>query len=193
MEPDVLNAMAKWPDVPDVYGWLELDRHGRWLLRGEPITHPQSKAFIAKNYGVDPRGCWFFQNGPQRVFVELACTPWIFHWVSPHWCHQGGERVAQVYRALIDPDGLLLLDTNWGPGLVNHLDLAFAASLVCQKDGQPLTDEAEQAFFDEKPQSNHLELAFRWQNRLIPLEKLPDRDIAGRFGFVQKPQESKGR
>jgi hypothetical protein len=26
---------------------------------------------------LDERGCWFFQNGPQRVYVKLEATPYI--------------------------------------------------------------------------------------------------------------------
>ncbi|HMN64893.1 MAG TPA: DUF2946 family protein, partial [Burkholderiaceae bacterium] len=38
MDEQVLHAMARWPDVPAVWGWLRLDRRGRWLLvdRGRP-------------------------------------------------------------------------------------------------------------------------------------------------------------
>ena len=66
----VLRAMAKWPNVPAVFGWLSLDRRGRWLLRGEPIGNAAARQFISRNYQSDPHGRWFFQNGPQRVFVE---------------------------------------------------------------------------------------------------------------------------
>ena len=37
MDEDVLRAMTRWPDVPAVYGWLSLDRRGRWLIRGETL------------------------------------------------------------------------------------------------------------------------------------------------------------
>jgi hypothetical protein len=30
-----------------------------------------------RNYAVDERGCWYFQNGPQRVYVQLEATPYI--------------------------------------------------------------------------------------------------------------------
>ena len=79
----VLRAQAKWPGVPDVYGWLSLDRRGRWLLRNpvreiyEPIGNAALRQFIARNYARDARGRWFFQNGPQRVFVRLAYTPLV--------------------------------------------------------------------------------------------------------------------
>src|SRR5262245_12573859 len=77
MDEAVRRAIAKWPNVPAVYGWLSLDRRGRWLLRGEHIDNPAITAFIARNYEHDASGRWFFQNGPQRVFVDLDYTPII--------------------------------------------------------------------------------------------------------------------
>jgi hypothetical protein len=87
MDESVKLALAKWPNVPSCTGWLALDRRGNWRMRdeaaqrsgaaGSTIRHPALLAFIARNYGADEAGRWFFQNGPQRVYVELAYTPWI--------------------------------------------------------------------------------------------------------------------
>ena len=33
MDPIVRRAIARWPNVPAVYGWLKLDRRGRWSVR----------------------------------------------------------------------------------------------------------------------------------------------------------------
>jgi hypothetical protein len=87
MDDIVKAAMAKWPDVPDCYGWLALDARGNWRMRdarcqalnlpGDIIRHPSLINFINRNYTVDERGCWFFQNGPQRVYVDLETTPYI--------------------------------------------------------------------------------------------------------------------
>ena len=38
MDEMVVRSMAKWPDVPDVYGWLSLDRRGNWLIRSTSAT-----------------------------------------------------------------------------------------------------------------------------------------------------------
>src|ERR687884_636735 len=82
MDDRVLRGMAKWPNVPAVYGWLGLDRRGNWLLKSEPITNPVITAFISRNYERDGHGRWFFQNGPQRVFVALAYTPHVYRATS---------------------------------------------------------------------------------------------------------------
>ena len=77
MDDTVMRAMAKWPNVPNAYGWLALDARGRWLLKGERIGNAGVVEFIGRNYAPDDRGRWFFQNGPQRVFVTIEIAPWI--------------------------------------------------------------------------------------------------------------------
>ena len=92
MDDIVKQALAKWPNVPACYGWLGLDARGRWYLRDDLVQaagpFPQSKGsllqheklieFIGRNFLEDDDGYWFFQNGPQRVYVELENTPWIW-------------------------------------------------------------------------------------------------------------------
>ena len=87
----VKQAMAKWPDVPHCYGWLGLDARGNWYMRddatqaagpfaqskGSLLQHDKLIDFIGRNYASDEQGRWYFQNGPQRVFVELESTPYI--------------------------------------------------------------------------------------------------------------------
>jgi hypothetical protein len=64
MEDWVHKALARWPDVPALFGWLSLDRRGRWRIRGEVITRPQIVDTINPNYAADEHGRWYFQNGP---------------------------------------------------------------------------------------------------------------------------------
>ena len=92
MDDLVKQAMAKWPNVPDCYGWLGLDERGHWYLRddaaqasgsfqsgakGSLLRHDKLIEFIHRNYARDAQGAWYFQNGPQRVYVDLAATPFI--------------------------------------------------------------------------------------------------------------------
>src|SRR4029450_12811758 len=92
MDDIVKQALAKWPNVPHCYGWLGLDARGNWYLRddrtqaegpfaearGSMLQHDKLIAFIGRNYDHDERGQWFFQNGPQRVYVELDAAPWVW-------------------------------------------------------------------------------------------------------------------
>ncbi len=129
MDPEVLRAVAKWPDVPAVYGWLALDRRGNWLLREGlaggygRIGNAALRDFIARNYAADERGCWFFQNGPQRVFVRLAYTPLVVH-------HEGDALVDHCGRPVraaatyLDDEGSVLVHGALGIGVLDDRDLA---------------------------------------------------------------------
>ena len=130
MDETVLRSMAKWPDIPDVYGWLSLDRRGNWLIKGERIGNLALREFIARNYQPDPRGCWYFQNGPQRVFVVLAYTPLVLHLEGGNagdalFDHCGRAFFPQ--QAFLDEEGSVLMQARQGGGLLDDRDLAAYA------------------------------------------------------------------
>lgn len=144
MDDIVRQAMAKWPHVPHCYGWLGLDARGGWYMRddrvqaagpfpharGALLRHDKLIEFIHRNYEADDAGRWYFQNGPQRVYVELEATPWVWR-IEPSGqvvSHTG--RAAQVHACVLDEAGRLYLDTDIGFGLVHSLDMALAAEAV---------------------------------------------------------------
>ena len=47
MDAAVIAALAKWPNVPAVFGWLRLDRRGNWLIREQQIRQPTLAAASA--------------------------------------------------------------------------------------------------------------------------------------------------
>ena len=122
MDPIVAQAMARWPNVPAVYGWLSLDRRGNWLIRGERIANHALREFIARNYEADDAGRWYFQNGPQRVYVSLAYTPLVVH-------HEGGALFDHCGRAFaaacayLDDEGSVLVEGAGRIALVDDRDL----------------------------------------------------------------------
>lgn len=127
MDDAVLRSMAKWPDVPDVYGWLSLDRRGNWLLQGERIGNQALREFIARNYTADSKGRWYFQNGPQRVFVALAYTPLVLHFEVGNagealFDHCG--RPFACEKAFLDEEGSVLMLGKPGIALLDDRDLA---------------------------------------------------------------------
>ena len=126
MDDIVLRSMAKWPDVPDVYGWLSLDRRGNWLLKGERIGNQALRDFISRNYTADARGCWYFQNGPQRVFVALAYTPLVLHFEGEALFDHCG-RPFLPEQAFVDEEGSVLMQGIQGIGLLDDRDLAAYA------------------------------------------------------------------
>ena len=132
MDEIVKSAMAKWPNVPAVYGWLELTSRGEWKIKGEPIGNEAICEFIGRNYTNDGCGNWFFQNGPQRVYVSLTATPIIYRLdefgrLQTHT----GAMPHDLRAAYADANGRLFLDTELGSGLVDSQDtVKFAERLV---------------------------------------------------------------
>ena len=151
MDDIVRQAIAKWPNVPHCYGWLGLDARGNWYLRddrtqamgpfaqarGSLLQHEKLIDFIQRNYEHDEAGQWFFQNGPQRVYVELEATPIVWR-LAPDFAitaHSG--RPAQPTACLLDEEGKLYLASSLGLGLVHTLDMGIAADAVEQGRWQP--------------------------------------------------------
>ncbi|MDD5332640.1 MAG: DUF2946 family protein [Rhodoferax sp.] len=150
MDQIVKQAMVKWPNVPLCYGWLGLDARGNWYLRddsvqargpfsegvapskGALLKHEKLIDFIGRNYQADAQGQWFFQNGPQRVYVELEATPLIWRVNGDLSVQDHNGRVARVQNCLLDEQGRLYLQTDAGFGLVHSLDMVHAADAVEQ-------------------------------------------------------------
>ncbi len=146
MDDIVRQAIAKWPHVPHCFGWLGLDARGNWYMRddaaqaagpfplskGSLLKHDKLIAFIERNYEHDDAGQWFFQNGPQRVYIELECAPWIWR-LGPGFdatSHTG--LAAQPQAAILDELGRLYLVTQLGLGLVHTLDVETASDAIEQ-------------------------------------------------------------
>lgn len=129
MDPQVSSGLARWPDVPAVYGWLALDRRGHWLLRETAagkfgrIGNAALRDFISRNYAPDARGCWYFQNGPQRVFVKLAYAPLVLHYEGDALFDHCGRPV-EALETYLDEEGSVLMLTGRGLGLLDDRDLA---------------------------------------------------------------------
>ena len=161
MDDLVKQAMAKWPNVPDCYGWLGLSARGNWYMRddrtqaagaiapggkqakGSLLQHEKLIEFIARNYLADAQGRWYFQNGPQRVFVELETTPYIWR-VSADFsvtAHTGVP--TQVQTCLVDEHGHVYLVTDLGFGLVHTQDVVQAAEAVQAGVWQPQACEEQ--------------------------------------------------
>jgi hypothetical protein len=126
MDEIVVRSMARWPDVPAVYGWLSLDRRGNWRIKGERVTNAALREFIARNYQPDPRGCWFFQNGPQRVFVELAYTPLVVHYEGEALLDHR-SRPFEARKFSQDEEGSVLIEGAGAVALLDDRDLHLVA------------------------------------------------------------------
>ena len=174
MDDIVKQALKKWPNVPHCYGWLALDARGDWYMRddrvqaagpfprvkGSRILHEKLREFIERNYLHDDDGCWFFQNGPQRVYVELEAAPWVWRLSegeadAPPAVASHTGLAAHFESAWLDEAGRLFLATDLGLGVVHTLDMGLAADAV---------------------------EAARWRPTEVRFDSLPQR-----FGFRLKP------
>jgi hypothetical protein len=154
MDEIVKAALKKWPNVPACRGWLALDARGDWYMRddrvqaagpfpqvkGSRIRHDKLREFIERNYAADEGGAWFFQNGPQRVYVELEAAPWVWRLnagVLPPTIESHTGLAARFESAWLDEHGRLFLATDLGLGIVHTLDMGLAADAVERGDWAP--------------------------------------------------------
>ena len=155
MDDIVRQAMVKWPNVPHCHGWLGLDARGNWYLRdaqaqalggfasgvagarGTRLLHQRLIEFIQRNYAADEAGRWFFQNGPQRVFVELEAAPWVWRVAPDRAVSAHDGRPARVQAVFVDEQGRVFLRTDRGFGIVHTLDMVAVADAVEAGDWAP--------------------------------------------------------
>ena len=183
--------MAKWPDVPAVHGWLGLDRRGRWRLKGELITNDAANRFIDRNYARDEAGRWFFQNGPQRVFVSLEYAPFVYRLddAGTLTAHTGRTARAPVVAASLDEEQNLTLVTDVGPGLVDDRDLEALSERLGSPDGEPMDDDEVEARLAAAAAGRQPpDLGLAWEGgEVTPIEFIPAAELPARLGFVRDP------
>lgn len=196
MDEIVKQAMVKWPDVPHCYGWLALDGRGAWRMRdertqelgllGDKIDHPALLAFIARNYMHDKRGCWYFQNGPQRVYVSLSSTPYIARTdPAQGFLLQTGEPLSMLDGAWITEEGQLILAGNEKVAQVDDRDMAEYLALF-RLNGEPVSDEKLLAWLANPADRDRLTM--ETPSRRVPVQRLHSKEIAQHFGFVREPK-----
>jgi hypothetical protein len=193
MDESVKLALAKWPNVPHCYGWLALDARGAFRMRdhaaqaaqqpGDVIRHPALLSFIYRNYAHDARGAWYFQNGPQRVYVELETMPFIAR-TDPAlgFVTHDGKALGEVRQAFMTDDGRLLLQTASRVAMLDDRDLAQSLPRL-NMESQPCDDTALIDWL--KSPIRMLELMLDAQP--IRVEWLASDALESRFGFVARP------
>ena len=152
MDEMVARSLAKWPNVPAVYGWLELDRRGNWLIKGQRIGNPALRDFIARNYEPDERGRWYFQNGPQRVYARLERAPLVFRLTEGGFVDHCGEHVGRSALLWIDPHGTVVVRGSRGVGILDDRDLLDFSERLVGPDGHAVGDGLESA---SRPRIGH--------------------------------------
>lgn len=204
MDELVRQAMHKWPNVPHCFGWLRLDARGGWRMRderaqqqglaGEPIRHPALLAFIERNYAHDEQGRWYFQNGPQRVYVDIEWMPRILRTQPaaeglPSLLLHTGEAFGAVEAAWMDEQGRLYLRNGDQVAGVDDRDLVH---LLPALHVAPVADTGahEEALLRWLDGDDGIAPQFCPGAQPLPLQRVTASDIAQQFGFVALPRQA---
>ena len=187
MDEIVLRGMLKWPNVPSVYGWLRLDRRGQWLIktvggRFERIGNAAVSEFIGRNYASDADGRWYFQNGPQRVYVTLDYTPWVYRLddIAGALVAHTGAAPRAIECVFLDEAGALLLHTELGIGVLLDRDLAAVLERVADPRGGDI-----ESLIEKISQGGEARVVL--QGNVVTIASIRAADVAGRFGFNPRP------
>jgi hypothetical protein len=192
MDEWVVNALKRWPNVPALFGWLSLDRRGRWLIQGEVISHPRIVETINRNYAADEHGRWFFQNGPQRGYMQLESTPLLLLVAENQagFVTHTGRSVEQIRAAYLDEEGSLVLMTEHGAAEVAGKDLAWTLERL-SKDGRPVDDDALAAALAQKSGAD-TGIALSVGRDRVPLLRLDFADAPATLSFDRHPAPREG-
>lgn len=196
MDEIVKQAMAKWPNVPHCYGWLALDARGNWRMRderaqalklaGDKITNPALLGFINRNYTHDEKGRWYFQNGPQRVYINLEATPYIARTEPGQgFVLHTGEPLAGIDGAWMTEDGHLLLKYREKVAFVDDRDMVHCLPLLRMGE-DAASDEQLLTWLHQPTIAAALVLDYAGQH--LTVQHIARDKLAAQFGFVATPQ-----
>lgn len=196
MDEIVKQAMAKWPNVPHCYGWLALDARGGWRMRderaqalklpGDKITNPALLGFINRNYMHDDKGRWYFQNGPQRVYINLEATPYIARTDPTHgFVLHTGEAFTDIESAWLTESGQLVLKAGEKIALVDDRDMAQCLTML--KIGEDVASD-EQLLNWLNSTGDAQEIMLDHKGKRVAIKRIRHDELAAHFGFEIAPQ-----
>ena len=194
MDYIVKQAMAKWPNVPHCYGWLRLDARGVFRMcdevaqknasAGDPIRHTSLLAFIYRNYASDEHGAWFFQNGPQRVYVDLETTPFIARTdTQENFVTQDGLALKNIHTVWLSDTGSLLFQNATQIAMLDDRDIAACLSQF-RLNGVVCSDAELLNWMHQLIEA----CGFMVGGDVLPVKFIKSAAIAQQFGFQQKPR-----
>jgi|APCry1669189534_1035231.scaffolds.fasta_scaffold03538_2 hypothetical protein len=200
MDQHIAQALQKWPKVPHCYGWLSFDRRGEWRilneyaqehqLTGDLITHAGFKHYIEQHLAHDELGNYFFQNGPQRVFIHLTFSPWVVRFYP---LTQGKWEIRTTFGDPVEPLGCFLDEAG---------QISFEALYKTRRVTVENHFEEEQVKCVGLLHDHDLEIfsafakifqnscggigEFLWQKKL-PIEPVLCKEIPQRYRFIAEP------
>lgn len=203
MDEQVLRSLVKWPNVPDCFGWLSLDRRGKWRmvdefaqqnqLPGQVIEHTALNEYIYRNYACDSFGRFFFQNGPQRVFITLSATPWIARMIPG----ENGTQILTQCQVNMKPSAAL------SDELGNIYILGSTIQTICtdldhqefetsERSAIALLHDHDLDLFSELAKLHKEACSFggswEWHGEELPIDPIHSAELSKKFGFIKKPK-----
>jgi len=173
---------------PLVFGLLALDRRGVWRWRGQPVRNDHFSAMIQTNYHADTQGRWYVQNGDQKLFIDLAYTPWVLHMDENDHLRTQTSRTAHFVKSVwFDESGTMLLDTEHGPGILREDALFASLERLCDVEGRLMCDNPLDPSLAIHGTASQPKLFFRWNDRLIPVGWVHSKAVSYKFRFVENP------
>jgi hypothetical protein len=162
-------------------------------LAGTVIQHTTLNEFISRNYACDSLGRYFFQNGPQRVFITLDTTPWIARIIPSEsgiqLLTQCGEEI-QAQGALSDEKGNIYITGLITQSLSDQIDNTIFTRRV--SPSVALLHDHDLGLFSEQSIVQEDACSFRgswlWDGRDLPIEPIRSIELSERFHFVKAPR-----
>lgn len=162
-------------------------------LPGQVIEHTALKEFIDRNYACDSVGRYFFQNGPQRVFITLTSTPWIARIIP---CEETLKMMTQCQTeinpssALSDEHGNIYIAGTVKQNICKDLSTQEFETGDCL--GIALLHDHDLDPFSEMAKLREEACSFgglwNWQGKQLPLEPIHSEELSKKFGYVIQPQ-----
>ena len=204
MDEIVKAALAKWPNVPHCFGWLALDARGNWRMRderaqalnlpGDKIHNATLTGFINRNYQHDEQGRWYFQNGPQRVYVALEATPFIARTASTSpaggFMLHTGVAMTDIDAVFLSAEGKMFLRAGDILAQLDDRDLANCLNIL-QLNGKAVSDESLMAWLEHEDdaQAPRMQMALSRQN-LLEVRRSALTELMTHFAYVARPTQA---
>ena len=181
------------PTCPPCYAWLALDARGAWRMRdersqalnlpGDKIRNATLSGFINRNYQHDQQGRWYFQNGPQRVYVDLAATPFIAHTTSENaFVLHTGVPMDEVDNIFLSAEGKLFLLNGETLAQVDDRDLAACLGKLTI-GSKSASDQELMQWLENIDGTQTLRFAVS-QNKTLEVQRGELKQLMIQFGFV---------
>jgi hypothetical protein len=161
-------------------------------LAGSVIQHTTLNEFISRNYACDSLGRYFFQNGPQRVFITLDATPFIVRIIptenGPQLLTQCGTEI-KPQGALSDEKGNIYI-TGFMPQSLSE-QIESAVFTKTESLSVALLHDHDLDLFSDQSKVLEDACSFRgswqWKGKDLPLEPIHSTELSQRFHFIKVP------